>query len=128
MHRLFIALLMIFPSPRELWPRHTARALPSPRKRQRRHTDRSIPSHTPVPAPAAKIVFCAGSDRLCYIVCLGTATWLAPEQAGTATDIVAAIWPLPGTPNLDGLGPGRNERPPNDGLAESHRLPARTPI
>lgn len=127
MHRLFIALLMIFSvATGAVAPTHSARiAIASQEITSTHGSQHSIAYATS--GSCRENRFCAGSDRLCYIVCFGTATWLAPEQAGTATDTVAAIWALPGTPNVDGLGPERNERPPNDGLAESHRLPTRTP-
>jgi hypothetical protein len=61
---------------------------------------------------------CEGSDAFCYALCSGATNWLAPASPANAAAATAAIWAFPETPNRAGLGPARNERPPNDGLAE----------
>jgi hypothetical protein len=62
---------------------------------------------------------CAENDAICYALCAaGTALWVAPASPANAAAATAAIWAFPEAPNRAGLGPARNERPPNDGLAE----------
>jgi hypothetical protein len=129
MHRLFLGLLMIFSfvAMAMAVPTHSARMATVSQGMASKHVSQHSIAHT-VPNSCQEYGVCGASDALCSFVCSGMATWLAPEQLANATGPVAAILIPPETPNLNGLGPERTERPPDDGLAENMCRRARTPI
>lgn len=56
---------------------------------------------------------CDTEDGLCYLVCSGMKTSLVHEQVSPGFAFASAGWVLSEMPSLEGLGPERNDRPPD---------------
>lgn len=130
MHRLLVALLMIlsFATSAVATQAHGGgMASVAQASASMPHASRHSAAHAE-PEACPENQACGAGDGLCYLACWGMVTWLAPDQPGNSIRPVAAIWALPQPPAPDGLGPGRNERPPNEGLAEIEWLRIRVAI
>ena len=129
MRRLFIALLMIlsFVTVALVAPAHGARMATFSQTIASEH---EAPHRTvySVLEACQEDRICSGSDGFCDFVCSGMGYWFLSDQPGNAFQPTSARWALPQTPNLAGLSPERNERPPNPSLAENQWLHKRTPI
>jgi hypothetical protein len=61
---------------------------------------------------------CNADTGLCFLICAGLKIWLVHEPVAQATILHGGIWVLSEAPGLKGIGPGRTDRPPDDGLSE----------
>ena len=119
MQRLFIALLMLlsFDSVALTVPALGARMASNSHAMISEHGSQH-PAADTAAVPCQEHRICNGNNAFCYALCSGMTHWLAPKAPTNATAPTAAIWSITEMPDLAGIGPARNERPPNDGLAE----------
>ena len=130
MQRLFIALLML------LSFASVALTVPALGARMASNSHAMISEHGSQRAAADAAAeacqehrICNGNDGFCYALCSGMGHWLAPKSPTNAAASTAAIWSFTEMPDLAGLGPARNERPPPPTvLLNASGLPSRTPI
>lgn len=127
MHGIFFALLMTFSLVvvATAAPMHSARIAIVPQEMASKHVSLHSVAHT-VPASCQTYGACGASESLCDFICSGNATWLTRGQPVNAIDPVAVTLMLPETPNVEGHGPKRTERPPDDGLTENTYRAVRT--
>jgi len=118
MHRLLFDLLLIFSSVgvAVLASAHGARMAAETQVMESKHVSQHSMAKT-AGSSCEKYQDCKTSDALCSFVCAGMVTLFTPEKTANNSVPLAPIRAVLETLFLDGLGPQRTERPPDNCLS-----------